>query len=108
MKTKFFVLALVASVAVACSSSKKTVSSTPEASKPEPLEFKPISETKLSPELTEGKQLFESKCGNCHDLPKPEKYSKEKWGPIMHDMQKAADITDAERDLVYNYVTMNL
>lgn len=55
-------------------------------------------------ELAEGKNLFESKCANCHDLPNPKSYSAEKWQPIMISMQEKAAISDAERTMIYKYV----
>ena len=62
----------------------------------------------LTAELAAGKSVFEAKCNKCHDLPVPSHYTKERWVPIMKGMQKAAKISDEERELVYNYVTMNL
>ena len=62
----------------------------------------------LTPELVQGKSIYEAKCNKCHDLPSPNSYSKQRWVPIMKSMQNAAKISDEEREMVYNYVTMNL
>lgn len=99
MKTRILLLATIVTFTVACSSSKKAT-----ASKPEPTAVA----VELTSELAQGKLLFENKCGRCHDLPSPSSYSKEKWTPIMEDMYKKAKMTEADRDLVYNYVTMGM
>lgn len=67
-----------------------------------------IDMSNFTPELVQGKTIYDAKCGKCHDLPKPSDYSKEKWVPIMNHMAKKAKISDEDRELVYNYVTMNL
>ncbi|MBS1548999.1 MAG: cytochrome C [Bacteroidetes bacterium] len=52
-----------------------------------------------------GKDLFESKCGKCHDLPKPTEYSAEKWVGIMKSMAPKAKLDEKQSTLVYDYVT---
>ena len=66
-----------------------------------------IDMSNFTPELVQGKTIYEAKCGKCHDLPKPLSYSKEKWQPIMTSMAEKAKISDEDKELVYNYVTMN-
>lgn len=99
MKIKLIAAASVFALTVACSTKKAQVEETLPAPKKEIL---------MTAELTQGKVLFESKCGKCHDLPVPQNYSKEKWTPIMESMYKKARMTEADRDLVYNYVTMGM
>lgn len=60
----------------------------------------------LSPELAEGKDLYENNCAKCHELYNPKKFTAEQWTPILIDMQKNTDLTDEQRVKVYNYVTM--
>ncbi|BCY28764.1 cytochrome c [Flavobacterium okayamense] len=95
MKTKLLSTIAIAALLASCSSSKKTVEAT---------EAKQI---KLTPELAEGKTLFENNCGKCHKLFSPDDFTKEEWEPIVSRMQKKAKITDEQRDLVYNYLVMN-
>lgn len=86
---------------VSCSTSKNaTVTETKE-------EVETVA-SELTPELAAGKAVFENKCGRCHDLPLPSNYSKEKWKPIMDSMAKKSKLSDEQKDLVYQYVTMNL
>ncbi len=56
--------------------------------------------------LAEGKNLFENNCAKCHKLYNPSDYSAEQWTPIVLRMQKQAKIQDAEREKIYNYLTM--
>lgn len=95
MKTTLIITVLLG-ITVACSSSKKTVAETVKA--PEKV---------LSPELAEGKVLYENNCGKCHGLYNPSDFTKEQWVPIVNRMQRKAKITDAQRDLVFNYLVMD-
>lgn len=103
---KYILIAIIAIGLVACTTKKAVVTETVNSNNSsEQLEAPVIM---LTAELALGKTIFEAKCGKCHDLVKPESYSKEKWKPIMLSMQEAAKLTDDERVMVYNYVTMNL
>jgi cytochrome c5 len=61
--------------------------------------------TILSPELVEGKGIFENNCANCHDLYAPQDFTAEQWKPILLRMQIEAKISDEEREKVYAYLT---
>lgn len=100
MKLKVLGTFAIIGLFFACSSSKKAMTE----SKAETV----VEAVELTPELAAGKTIFDNKCGRCHDLPVPEHYTKEKWEPIMNSMAKKAKLSDADKDLVYNYVTMNL
>ena len=54
--------------------------------------------------LSEGQSLYESKCGNCHELHSPSKFKAEQWKPILMDMQNKAKITDAQREQIFEYL----
>ncbi len=73
---------------------------------PAVTEAKPIVVAALSPELAEGKNLYENNCAKCHKLYNPSDFTKEEWTPILLKMQKNAKIQDAEREKIYNYLTM--
>lgn len=64
-----------------------------------------VDEVPLTPELAEGKVIFESKCAKCHDLYSPKDFNAEQWKPIMLSMQKKAKISDEEREKIYAYLT---
>ncbi|WP_130734189.1 cytochrome c [Flavobacterium sp. J27] len=98
MKIKIITGFVLGFFLVACSSSKKTVETT---------EVVASKEVVLSPEHAEGKMLYENNCGKCHALFSADKFTKEQWEPIVLRMQKKARITDAQRDLVFNYLVMN-
>ena len=63
-------------------------------------------EISMADRIAQGESIFQNKCGNCHDLPKVKDHTPENWKPILLRMQKAADITDKEREYVYNYIVM--
>jgi cytochrome c5 len=64
------------------------------------------SEISMADRIAQGESIFQNKCGNCHDLPKVKDHSPENWKPIMLRMQKEAEISDNERDYVYDYIVM--
>ena len=64
------------------------------------------SEISMADRIAQGESIFQNKCGNCHDLPKEKDHSPENWKPIMLRMQKEAEISDKERDYVYDYIVM--
>jgi cytochrome c5 len=95
MKTKVIVVALLAIVLYSCGGSKSTT---------------PIAEAKkvaLSPELAEGKNLYENNCAKCHKLYDPKDFTKEEWTPIVMRMQQKAKISDTDREKIYNYIILN-
>jgi hypothetical protein len=95
MKYKVLALSVIAAVLYSCSSK----SSIPTAEVPK--------EKVLSPELAEGKSLYENSCGRCHQLYNAKDYSAEQWKPIVERMQKQARLDDAQGLKIYNYLTMN-
>lgn len=101
---KIIVLSLLAIGFISCNAKKAVVENVKNESTSELSA--PI--IPLTAELAAGKSIFEAKCGKCHDMPVPNHYTKEKWTPIMNSMAKKAKISDEEKALVYNYVTMNL
>ena len=69
----------------------------------------PVVEAKsdvLSPELAEGKNLYENNCAKCHKLFDRHEYTPQQWMPITLSMQKKAKIQDVEREKIYSYLTM--
>lgn len=95
MRYKVLALAFVAVLLYACSSK----SNIPTAEVPK--------EKVLSPELAEGKSLYENSCGRCHQLYNAKDYSAEQWKPIVQRMQKKSRLDDAQGLKIYNYLTTN-
>jgi cytochrome c5 len=54
-----------------------------------------------------GKEIFESKCGSCHDLNKPSDYTFKEWNPIMNKMAKKADLDYMQKQNVLDYLKDN-
>ena len=80
----------------------------PDKSLPTPT---PISTTSvatvMTPELAEGKSLYENNCAQCHNLYDAKDFSAEKWKPIVLRMQKKAHLDDMQGQKIYSYLTMN-
>jgi len=54
-----------------------------------------------------GKEIYESKCGSCHDLKKPNEYTFMEWNPIMRRMAKKADLDEMQKQNVLAYLKDN-
>lgn len=59
---------------------------------------------KLSKEAAAGQEVYNAKCGKCHDLPKPEAFTEAQWVPIMDKMAPKARLTETEKANVLVYV----
>jgi hypothetical protein len=54
--------------------------------------------------LTEGKIIFTNSCGKCHDLPNADDHSRTDWVGIMNSMAPQAKLSEAQHDMVYDYI----
>jgi len=56
-------------------------------------------------QLQEGRKLYVKKCGNCHTLYLPEKYSKKEWQHWLDEMQEKAVIDTLQKQQILLYLT---
>lgn len=56
-------------------------------------------------DLQAGRKLYVSKCGSCHTLVLPEKYSADQWQSLVDKMETKAKITPDEKKLIVEYLT---
>jgi hypothetical protein len=54
--------------------------------------------------LHQGYDLYVNKCGACHVLYRPTKFSEEKWKKEVPDMSPRAHITPQETEMILRYV----
>lgn len=54
-----------------------------------------------------GKEVYESKCGSCHNLKKTTDYTFAEWNPIMDRMAKKADLDYLQKQNVLGYLKDN-
>lgn len=55
--------------------------------------------------LTQGKMIYESSCGRCHDLPAVSRYTDEKWKSLVAWMAPKAKLNAQQSEMVYQYVS---
>jgi hypothetical protein len=55
-------------------------------------------------EIAEGDYLYTEHCGKCHDLPKIDKYSEQKWRGIVPTMAKEAKLDAIQENKILQYV----
>ena len=54
--------------------------------------------------LTEGRNLFVSRCIDCHSLPPISKYSSERWPGLIEKMSGRAHLQPMQRDAIVAYI----
>lgn len=60
----------------------------------------------VSAEMTaQGKDLYENRCGKCHILFAPSKFTAERWPAIVKSMQNKARISDEQKEMIIAYVS---
>ena len=103
MKAKILILTAVTLLLVSCGTKKST---------PAVAATSTVTETaktiELTPELAEGKNLYDNSCAKCHKLYEPKKFSQEEWKPILTRMQKKAHLDDVQIASISNYITSQL
>lgn len=70
----------------------------------EVIEEKTTTTSAMTAEISEGSALYAANCGKCHDLPKEEKYSAEKWKMIVPDMCEKAKLDATAENKIMQYV----
>jgi len=65
-----------------------------------------LSGSQKLPEPNIGEQLFESKCGKCHNLPAPETKARNDWEPIVKRMQlkDPNNISESEAERISRFL----
>lgn len=61
----------------------------------------------IKPDVETGKVIFTSRCGRCHDLPKPEQFTPQRWDGILSYMIPRARLTDEQGVHVTAYLKTN-
>jgi cytochrome c5 len=92
--TSIILIAIIASVS--CSSALYT-----------PSESQQTASASLA-QLQEGRKLYVQKCGSCHTLYLPEKYTKLQWQQFLNEMQQKASIDNLEKEQILKYVSKGL
>jgi cytochrome c2 len=54
-----------------------------------------------------GEKLFTTRCARCHDLPKPSKYTNERWQPVLSSMIPRAGLSGVDAANVKAYIKAN-
>lgn len=55
-------------------------------------------------DLKTGREIYVKKCSSCHQLHLPSQYNEKVWSANLAEMQTRAKITDAEKQLIYQYI----
>jgi cytochrome c5 len=64
-----------------------------------------VSSASLPAIQPDGRSIYENNCAKCHKLYDPKSYSRQAWIPILYDMQKKAQLSDAEMDKILAYLS---
>lgn len=55
-------------------------------------------------DLKQGRVTYVKECASCHQLFLPNKFNNKEWETNLNNMQERAKITDAEKQLIYQYL----
>ena len=115
MKKALFLSLLIAVIVLACS--RKTVSTREPVIPQRESSITPIindnstaSSTPVATDeatISQGKTLFETKCGRCHGLKNVSGYTEKRWAGILREMAPKARLTGTETQQVASYVKAN-
>jgi len=72
-----------------------------------PSESQQTASANLS-QLQEGRKLYIQKCGSCHTLYLPEKYTKLQWQQSLDKMQLKASIDNHQKEQILKYLSKGL
>ncbi|MCY7310235.1 MAG: hypothetical protein LH619_05605 [Chitinophagaceae bacterium] len=94
---------VIAAITVACN--RKALPTITERRKDAPPPAKKIIDVK--PDIEMGKTIFMNRCSRCHDLPKPEQYTSQRWEGILSYMIPRARLNDKQSVHVTAYLKAN-
>ncbi|MFZ4590834.1 MAG: hypothetical protein ACOYN6_07535 [Ignavibacteria bacterium] len=67
--------------------------------------LKEVKDEVLLSELKEGRKKYIQKCGSCHNLYLPEKYTKTEWEDWLGKMEKRAKLSEKDKSVIFKYLT---
>ena len=108
MKTVFFIGSLAVVAMISSCRTTEEISKVEPGKEPVTVPTEPAKEEGLSADALVGEGLFNQHCGRCHDLPKIEDYSAEKWDRIVPSMAKKSRLTPEQETSVMTYVKESL
>ena len=99
MKKYLYSLALVGAIVYSCTTQQTTKTSAETSTV--------VANISKEEMLKKGADLFNLRCGKCHDLPAPSEFTATDWKPIMERMAPKAKLTAEETNWVLAYVNAN-
>jgi cytochrome c5 len=105
MKSKILIVAVALALFSCATKTPSPAPATPVVTEAKPAAVNVVA---LTPELAEGKNLYENNCVRCHKLYAPKKFSQEEWKPILIKMQKKAKLDDVKMASISNYIHSQL
>ena len=91
-----------------CKSTHSATTSTAISTTQPAVETPPPADVKPAPVandlIANGRNVFQTKCVDCHELPKPASYGKDEWADIMIKMSRKAHLSDVEANQVLAFV----
>lgn len=103
-KLTYLILCIGCITLTECKTSSKTASTT--LVKPATAEAKPVPAPVADP-IAIGQSIYQSKCVDCHKLPRPGDYTQSDWAPIMVKMAHKAHLSEVEATQVLAFVNAN-
>lgn len=61
----------------------------------------------IAPDTAIGKEVFVTRCGRCHELPKPAQFNFDRWNDILSSMVPRARLTAEQSAHITAYIKAN-
>lgn len=89
--------AVCALLAAACATTRPPTANAP-------ADPAPAARSDVAAEHARGKELYDRKCGTCHELYSPEEYTREQWTDAVRKYGPRSNLARADRPAVIAYL----
>lgn len=72
-----------------------------------PTQNDALSQNTSLEKLRQGRELYMTKCGGCHNLYLPSSYNSNAWESLLNEMQKRTRIDDSQKKQIAKYLETN-
>jgi len=107
MKKAIVICSMITASVIMVNCSPKTAKTTATTTETKATTTPSVATTATAAQLETGKSIYNAKCGTCHGLKDPTKYTQESWTHIMKSMIPKAKLNEADGNLVTAYVMAN-
>jgi cytochrome c5 len=107
MVKTFILVVIIISVAIACNKKAVPVITERKVDPPKIAASVYPPNPAIAPDTAMGKEVFVTRCGRCHELPKPAQFNFDRWDDILSSMVPRARLTAEQSAHITAYIKAN-